>query len=306
MRQSIILLVILMIAVVAYTAYGLMTFQPDEAKPFTFSQPILPVELDAAGQAITPGTQPAPVSDAQQQQTDAAMAQLTQAITLYQGYEKEASPQAVSTFSIINAAVFNGRLPAYLLSQSKNASQMRSFELLTLDPTKVAAIRSGENTLTCGAAPAAADILVGDNGDNKIICDLEAATTPLDRVFLGGPGNDEIISAHGNRIINAGTGDDKITAGPGRTMVILDDAWGKDTLTVDCGDTKVNPTTEIPPNFPIPWVQPFTNFILLSPRINPADVEWKGLVLTNKTTGDTLSVNDNCFNVISAGQASTQ
>ncbi len=304
MRQSIILLIVLLIAVVLYTAYGLMTFEPDPATPFTFAEPVIPPEILAANAAEAAGK--TPVGDAQQQQTDAAMTQMTQAITLYQSYEQGASPQAVSTFSILNAAVFNGRLPAYLLSQSKNASQVREFELITLDPRKVSAIRSGETTLTCGLGANAVDIMVGDNGDNRIVCDLDETAAAHDRIFLGGPGNDEMISAHGNRIINAGTGDDKITAGPGRTIIMLDDAWGKDTLTVDCTGAKVAIPGELPPNFPIPWVQPYTNFILLSPRINTTDVEWNGLVLTNKTTGDTLSVNEKCFNLISAGQSSTQ
>ena len=301
MRQSIILLIALLVAVVLYTAYGLMTFEPDPASPFTFAEPVIPPEIMAANVAKAASGTEAGV--AQQEQTDAAMARMTQAITLYQSYEKDASPQAVSTFSIINAAVFNGRLPAYLLSQSKNTAQVRNFELLTLDPKKVASIRPGESALTCGLS---GDVLVGDNGDNRIVCETAAPPTALDRLFLGGPGNDDMISAYGNRILNAGTGDDKMTAGPGRTIVILDDAWGKDTLTVDCTHTKVNLQSELPTSFPIPWVQPYTNFILLSPRINPADVEWNGLVLTNKTTGDTLSVNEKCFNLVSAGQASTE
>lgn len=301
MRQSIILLIALIVAVVLYTAYGLMTFEPDPATPFTFAEPA-PLADPAATTATATTTTGTPPADAQQ--TSAAMTQMTQAITLYQSYEKEATPQAISTFSILNAAVFNGRLPAYLISQSLNSAQVRNFDLITLDPKKFTAIRSGDASLNCGVGAATFDIMVGDNGDNRIQCD--GGTSTRDQMFLGGPGNDDLISDRGNRIINAGTGDDKITAGPGRTIIILDDAWGKDTLMIDCTASKINLQAELPQNFPIPWVQPYTNFILLSPRINPNDVEWNGLVLTNKTTGDTLSVSEKCFNLVSAGQSSTQ
>ncbi len=299
MRQSLILLAVLFTAVLVYTAYGLMTFEPDPATPFAFAEPVVPPEYNADGTASASAA-----ADPQRQQTDAAMAQLTQAITLYQSYERDASQQAASTLSILNTAIFNGRMPAYLLSPVKGTG--RSFELITLDPTKTTAIRSGESVLSCGAGTNLFDILVGDNGDNQLTCDALAASTALDRVFLGGPGNDTINSAFGNRIVNAGTGDDTITVGPGRTIIILDDAWGKDALNVDCTGARVNPETEVPKDFPIPWVQPNMNFILLSPRINPNDVTWNGLTLTNRTTGDTLSVNENCFNLIGAGEASSQ
>jgi hypothetical protein len=296
MRQSIILLVVILLAVTLYTAYGLMTFQPDEAKPFVFSEPVLPPELDEDAQT----DQQPQMSAAQQEQANAAMAQLSQAMTLYENYKSTAPAQAASTFDLLNRAIFNSKLPAYLVSQSKDGMNLRKFELITLDPNKSNAIKPGETALTCNAG--AVDILIGDNGNNKLGCDALASSAALDRMFLGGPGADEINSAHGNRIINAGTGDDTITTGAGRTVILLDDAWGQDTLTVDCTEAKINNSAELPPNFPIPWVQPFTNFIVLGPRINPADVSWNGLVLTNKATGDTLTVNENCFNLVSVDQ----
>lgn len=299
MRQSIALLVVILIGLAAYTAYGLITFEPDEARPFVFAEPTLPPELQAEYDAMKSASEAPAMSEAQQQQQNAAMSQLTQAVTLYQAYEKDATPQAVSTFSLINSAVLNGKLPAYLLSQSRNPSQIRAFELVTLDPKKNLSIKDGQAKISCTEAGTTFDVLTGDNGDNRLECEAAASPVALDRVFLGGPGNDTIVSAHGSRIINAGTGDDTITAGDGRTIILLDDAWGKDSLTVDCSAVKVE-KSEIPQGFPIPWVHDYVNFIVLSPRLNPADISWNGLVLTNKTTGDTLTVNENCFNLVSA------
>lgn len=297
MRQSITLLVIILIGLVLYTVYGLVTYEPQRAAPFVFAEPQLPPELVEMQKAEAADA--TPLTAAQQQQASAAVAQISQAINLYQTYEKDAKPQALNTFESINTAVLNGKLPAYLLSQSLDPQQLRSFELITLDPKKNVSIQGTDVSVNCQKDAALYDIVTGDNGDNRLECNAPASVVALDRVFLGGPGNDTIVSAFGNRIIDAGTGDDNITAGPGRTIILLDDAWGKDTLTVDCAQTTIQ-KDEIPANFPVPWTNEYTNFIVLSPSLNRADISWNGLVLTNKSTGDTLSVNQNCFNLISA------
>jgi hypothetical protein len=59
---------------------------------------------------------------------------------------------------------------------------------------------------------------------------------------------------------------------------------------------------EIQKGFPIPWVYKTTNFIVLGDGIDPKDVSWKDNVLTNTVTGDTLTVNQNCFTVVPSVQ----
>jgi Ca2+-binding RTX toxin-like protein len=297
MRQSIIFLALILLGLALYTVYGLVTYEPQRARPFVFADPVLPPELQADLDAAKAAS--IPLSAQQQEQATAAVAQISQAVTLYQTYEADATPQAAPTFELLNTAILNSSLPAYLLSQALDPAQGRSFELITLDPKKNTVIGNEQSAVNCSQNGISYDVIIGDNGNNRIECDLPASGVPLDRVFLGGPGNDTIISTAGNRIIHAGTGDDTITAGPGRTIILLDDAWGKDTLTVDCTATTVD-KIEIPQGFPVPWTHQFTNFIVLGPSISRADVSWDGLVLTNKITGDTLSVNENCFNLISA------
>lgn len=298
MRNAIALLIVIVVALVAYTGYGLFTFEPQRAAPFVFADPVLPPELlaeqqRAAADAIV-------MTPEQQAQTNAAIAQVSQAVTLYRSYEQGANAQAASTFAFLNTAVLNGQLPAYLLSQGFDINRKRSFELITLDPKNVQSIASPDQKLSCERPGGGAfDILIGDGRNNTLECSAEAAGVH-DRVFLGGPGNDTITSTTGNRIISAGTGDDTITVGPGRTIILLDDSWGKDTLTVSCTDAAVM-KEEIPANFPVPWVHQYTNFIVLSPRMRLTDVAWSGTVLMNKVTGDTLSVSENCFNLIAAG-----
>ncbi len=300
MRQSITLFVIILAGLVLYTAYGLFTYKEQRAAPFVFADPVLPPELQAQVDAAKAEAEAIRMTPEQEQQTAAAIAQISQAVNLYQTYEGNAAPQAVSTFETLNTAVLNRRLPAYLLGMPALTTRQRSFELITIDPNKNVSIGGGSDVVSCIKGSTVFDLVTGDNGDNRLECDAPAPQTPLDRMFLGGPGNDTIVSAFGNRIINAGTGDDTITAGPGRTIIILDDAWGQDTLTIDCAKSRVMPP-EIPAGFPVPWSDPFINFIVLGPSLNITDITWNGLVLTNKVTGDTLSVNENCFNLVAAG-----
>lgn len=298
MRQSLVLLAVVLIALCAYTAYGLATFESDQPYEFTFAEPKLPPDIIGLSKQkeVDPTLTPEMAK-----QTEAAVSQMSQALAVYQTYEKMAPQQAASTFSILNSSILNGKLPAYLLSAGKvPATNTRTFEMITLQPIKSSVIdeKSKGKGVTCALGEmGTADILIGDASDNDIKCDAPRSLDPLDRMFLGGPGNDMITSAAGNVIVNAGSGNDILTLGEGRVLLVLEDGWGNDTLTYACKDSEVMPA-EVPKNFPVPWVQKNTNFIILSPRINPSDVVWEGNVLTNKTTGDTLSVTQNCFNVV--------
>ena len=138
MRHAIILLLVIFAGLALYTGYGLITFEPQRARPFVFSDPVLPPELIADQQAAAADA--ISMTPEQQEQTTAAMAQITQAINLYRNYERDAGPQAVSAFVMLNPAILNGRLPAYLLSQNKNVAGQRSYELITLDPKNAQSI----------------------------------------------------------------------------------------------------------------------------------------------------------------------
>jgi hypothetical protein len=303
MRQSITLLILILLAAGAYTAYGLVSFEPEQHAPFVFSEPKLPTDIAAVasvGADSVNDTATTTLTPEQQQQKSEAVSQTAQAISLYQGYEKAAPQQATLTFNIINTAILAGKLPAYFLSGVDDLSAKRQFELLSLDAANNLVIGPKDKKITCTGKAPPIDILVGDESDNTLECDLvDVVAATGDKVLLGGPGNDTITSGNGSKIINPGSGDDVITAGTGRMILVLDDGWGKDTLTVNCAGATIAPA-EVP-EFSIPWTSPTANFIVLSPRLNAEDVSWDKNVLTNRMTGDTLTVNDKCFTIVSAG-----
>jgi Ca2+-binding RTX toxin-like protein len=194
-------------------------------------------------------------------------------------------------------------LPSYFLSApDASAGGMRVFQMLSLNVTDMATDKS---PLDCKGKDAAAGVVVGSSGQDVLSCglnrDITGKTFEKDVVFIGGPDNDKITDSVGNRIINGGTGDDSISVGAGRTLLVLDAAWGHDTVTMDCTGATVN-EAEIQKGFPIPWVYKTTNFIVLGDGIDPKDVSWKDNVLTNTVTGDTLTVNQNCFTVVPSVQ----
>ncbi len=295
MRIIIVLIFGILLSAALYTAYGVMTFEPQKPAPLVFKEPT-PETLAQLGYYAKNEKVSPELTTSQQEQTSSAVAKIADAMKTYQDNAARATPRLANTLTIINGAIGSGKLPAYFLNVADAQNPDRRFETLNYDPTSVLEVKSPQTAVTCTAAPKVTSVLIGDDGANTLGCDTPG---PGDQIFLGGPGNDTITDTAGNRIINAGSGNDTITAGPGRTILVLEDGWGQDTATVDCSGADIQ-ANEIPANFPIPWVSKFTNFIVLSPRIEPSTVQWDGLVLKNTVTGDTLTVNENCFSVVSA------
>ncbi len=300
MRLIVSIVLFILLAAGLYTAYGVITFEPAKPAPLVFKEPA-PETLKALGIYADTKEAPGPaLTEAQQAQTADAVKKISDAMTIYQDYTTRATPRLKTTIALLSAAIGSGKLPAYFLSLKDESHAARVFETLRLDPNSVLAIESPQTSLKCvKGTSSSTGVLIGDDGPNTLACAENDPTTGIDQIFLGGPGNDTIVDNSGNRIVNAGSGNDTITLGAGRSIVVLEDGWGQDSLNVDCKGAAIA-QNEIPANFPVPWVSKFTNFIVLSPRIQADVVKWNGNVLTNTSTGDTLTVNENCFTLISA------
>lgn len=272
--------------VIAYNLYGIVTFQKDEPIPFVFNEPKLPPEIVEA-------TEPK-VDEA----VSVAVTKTQNGLQTYNALSYSVPEQGKDTFNTLITKMREGDLPVYFITASDAANNnMRSFELLSFStPLKPL------STTSCKGEPLNS-FIIGTSETDRLICDVDRtapdATTKADVLMIGGPGNDIIIDADGNRIVNGGTGDDQITLGGGRSIIVLDASWGHDTLSVKCVGANIDPT-QIPEGFPIPWTSPTSNFIVLGQGIQPQDIEWRGNVLTHKVTGDTLTVNQNCFTVVPA------
>lgn len=303
MKPYIHFLIFVIIAVAFYTVYGMFTFQVDQPEPFVFNEPKLPVELVLMDEAKT--------KPSDMKEKSLAVEEAQKALTFYEAQEKLAPEQAKDTMSALLARMINSDLPLYFLSgPDKESGKRRIFETLKIDFNSIVAVSGSPSmakpVLNCNTKSPIAGIVIGTSGKDVIGCDVSRSTDVTaansgqsfpDILLIGGPEADVITDVNGNRIINGGTGDDIITLGAGRSIILLDSSWGKDQLTVDCSGGFVK-EAEIPRGFVIPWIYKTSNFIVLGNSIDPKDVEWKGNVLTHKITGDTLAVNQNCFTVV--------
>lgn len=297
MKRAILLIIFLMGLVVAYGAYLLVTFHPDEPYEFSFNEPTLPPELLAEQEQMT---QQSTLSPEEIKRRDAAMSAIRNAIDSYQRYEEMLPAQANSTLSTLNNYFLSGDLPAFFIGATDAMTGQRQFGSLALSTSKIVEADSSKKTISCDHDPSGSETLIGSEDDNIIECDsINRGIGAGDRLILGGPGDDKITDTAGNRIVNGGSGNDTIALGVGRSIIVLEDGWGQDQLTVDCSVADISPS-EVPAAFPMPWVYKTINFIVLSPRIDPSDLAWDGLVLRSKSGSDTLTVNQNCFTIVPA------
>lgn len=296
MKQYINLLILVVVGVVAFTIYGLITFQPDEAKPFVFSEPKLPPEIQKEYDAL---------NSAEGKQQQQAVKEVQAAISKYKAMEDALPEQARDTVAVLVDRVANSDLPPYFLTVVNPQTGARVFEALNIDTKNVSIFTPGQRALGCSNKGALSKVLIGSSEKDTLSCDQSRDITGQaadgDLVFIGGPENDTITDTSGNRIVNGGTGDDNITLGSGRSILVLEASWGHDKVTVDCTGAHVTPA-DIPKGFPIPWVGKTTNFIVLGNNIDPQDIVWNGNVLSNVKTNDSLTVNENCFTVVPSAQ----
>lgn len=286
--------------VLLYALYCLIMFSADKPREFVFKDPVLPPELLAEQEAMRKSA----LTSEQQLKKDAALGLLQKAIDeshlIEEDANKDRSPTspASATLSILNGYYIDGKLPVYFLGMSDGNTGKRQFGPLNFnDPKPVIASLTRKN-ISCNRNSVGNGMLIGNDVDNIIECDyLNKGAGAGDRLILGGPGDDKITDTFGNRIVNGGTGNDTIALGPGRSIIVLEDAWGNDHLTVDCMDSKVSPN-QIPDDFPFPWTYKTMNFIILSPRLDPKQIVWDGSTLVNKDGGDRLTINENCFTVV--------
>lgn len=301
MKPTIKLIALLLILVAGYALYSLVTFQADQEYEFTFKEPTLPPDIQAALDAENQSDKG--LTPEQIAQRNQALSMVQRAIDQYQTLEQSLTPQASPTMAILNGYFLSGQLPAYFLGMSDSTKGTRQYGPLAVSSMTTIVADSSRKNISCTSDSTGSETLIGNEFDNGIECDyLNKAAGPGDRLLLGGPGNDKISDTYGNRIINGGTGNDTIAAGLGRTILVLEDGWGQDTLNIDCGDAAVTPV-QVPSEFPTPWLYKFNNFIVLSPRIDPNDVEWVGNVLKTKSGTDTLTVSQSCFTLIPAVDA---
>ncbi len=296
MRIILSLLVLVILTIVGFAAFQLITFEPKVPAPLVFDDAVDPTM--ASGNAV-PTISSLPLTPQQEEQSKKAIDKISEIITNMKALEDKAPTSVKPTLEILSGAISTVRLPAYLLSANLDSSQKRTEQQLEFDITSAQSAETlGTDNIVCelnGGAISAT--LIGSDSNNSITCTSNDNSKNADQLFIGGAGNDTISDSFGNRVVNGGAGNDIIQLGAGRSIVVIDEGWGQDNVKFDCTNASVTDTQK-PSNSIVPWTSNFINFVVVSPKLSMSDLEWDGMTLKRKGSTDTLTVNEKCFTLI--------
>ena len=82
-------------------------------------------------------------------------------------------------------------------------------------------------------------------------------------------------------------------------MIYVEPNFGADTVEMDCSQSHLNLLDQATLGI-VPWSHEYVHFIVFDSRISKEDVIISGNVIKHKITGDRMTFNENCFNVIFA------
>jgi hypothetical protein len=289
------LLVVIILSLIGYSLYQLTSFEPKVPAPLVFDDAIDPTMMGNVQSAPNE----IPLTPQQEDESQKAVDTIMNAVTELKNVEKNLSPSIKPTIEILSGAMATARFPSHLLSFTLDATQKRQVQNLKLDTDSlqsadVLATDSINCELNGGKISAA---LIGNDKNNTIACAANDSASPNDQIFIGGAGADTISDSFGNRIVNAGSGNDTIQLGSGRSILVLEEGWGQDKVAFNCAGSKIEPN-QIPDDISIPWMHSYTNFIVVTPKLTMTDLEWDGMTLTRKGSNDRLTVNEKCFTLI--------
>ncbi|MDD0972982.1 calcium-binding protein [Pseudomonas fontis] len=118
-----------------------------------------------------------------------------------------------------------------------------------------------------------APTLAGTDADDVLVASLAT-----DQLIMGGAGNDQLTGAAGRDILEGGTGNDTLRGGSGSDLYYFSKGDGQDLIEE------------------LPGTTPDNNVIRFSPEVSSRDIlvslQGQDLVLSNRTTTDTITVRD--------------
>lgn len=300
MRKLIPLIVITILAGAIYTAFGIYSYTPVKPDPLQFDvkRPD-PKEIRAK---IEKKQKKMEISEQLETKKEKIMSRIEAALKKYESFVDTTGQPASRTLQALYKLMRNSQLPVFYpdLASADRQGTLK-FNELALGEAKTGRIRNkADNTLTCNSARGTAyNILVGSRTKNNLSCGMKPVTPGDVRVYIAGPDDDRIEDARGHTIINAGSGDDSVTTGPGSALIYVEAGWGKDTLNVSCQGAEMDPS-RFPDEMPAPWKYKYANFIIFSPGISPEDIVYKDGIVRHRNTNDKLIIDQNCFSYVFA------
>lgn len=295
--------ILILLAGGGYTLFGILTFEPERPAPLQFdSVETLMAKNQEAAKAKAGGVDTT-LSPADEARKMKAVSEVQQVVAQYEGTIPTLPAAAAPVVQVITEYTRTGALPPRYVDAPGRATTYQfdgGNSMNTID--NPGPLMNCEGLVGLGLNPDAsqpATVLIGNEEANSLTCTANAVNAETIRLFLGGPGDDQITNAGAASLMAPGSGNDKMQQGSGAALVYLEEGWGNDSLAVDCTTAAID-QTRLPPDLSYPWHFAFRHFIIFSPRIAQGDITWDPTdnILKNIRTGDTLTTTGKCVNLI--------
>jgi len=292
MKSLVFLAILILTAGFAYIGFSVVTFEPEPPRRYNLTVQTDEVDLS--------GMKP-PLNVQEQKKKDSIVQFFRTAMREYESDWNNIPDQAQGVITAMKVAIMQGKLPAYypvssyfstdILDVSRNYTILRPLSRASA----VVSDTAQEDALSEATCTEGEGFLIGDTGSNVLRCNRP--TNESMRVYLSGPGDDQIM-ARGNALIDAGPGNDRIILGKELAIIYVSPNFGSDIVKVDCAPSPVIIREAVDIQRVIPWQHEYANMIVFDSQIAKKDITISDNTLTHNTSGDSIVINDNCFNVV--------
>ncbi len=295
MKNIVLSAVFIIILGFGYIGFSVVSFEPEPPRRFDLSaQQTYDIEQLKDDAQLT---------EEEVNQKERIVNLLKTTVSNYESVWQDAPMQAENFLEAFDSSVKNGSLPVfYPLSNATSGPTQSLLSYETLAPVSTVAANVPDNAeegvVSEAKCTGLEGYIVGDTGRNRLTCEASFGKEVV--VHLAGPDDDQIY-ATGNSIIDAGSGNDAIQAGPEFTMIYVSPDFGKDILRIDCLNAE--------PNLPdsktlkdVPWTYDYVHFVVFAPQIAKETIEVSENTIRHVNGEDQIVFNEACFNVVFLSQ----
>jgi Ca2+-binding RTX toxin-like protein len=154
-------------------------------------------------------------------------------------------------------------------------------------------VPSGE-TNACGSGVDRRLLIIEGTGETNIV-----KCSHGNQLYFMREGDDHVDDSWDDDIIYGGPGNDILDAGWGNDLLFFNYGWGQDTVRKTCHSSSYVPQDSIN-SANVYWAPdwPYKNFIVFGKDVRREDIVSVNDKLVHKVTGDSISIDGNCFNVV--------
>lgn len=298
MRKLIRLIIATLLLGGTYTVYGIYSYEPEQLGPPQFG--VDPPDPEEVRRVMSNKRKALDMPDDLEAKKKRMATRILPTLKKYKNFIDNTPQSASSMMKILYKLMRNSQMPVFYPDLINTSGREKlNFAELALNRVKAVNVREeGSDDIECNQSSGDSyNILVGSARDNTLSCRSNSSIGGDVRIYIAGPGDDQIEDNDGHAIINAGTGNDVVKTGRGSAIIYIEAGWGRNTLNVPCANTSLDPD-RFPEEMPGPWPYKYANFLVFAPGIAPEDILYKDGIVRHRNADDRLILNENCFNFV--------